>query len=111
MKQKILGVSKNTLDVDGAVSKETVAEMIEGVFQNTEADYAVAVSGVAGPSGGTKEKPVGTVFIGICERGKDKDIGVVHAQGPRSLVIAYTVNVALAALWRLLVFQERTFEK
>ncbi len=65
----ILGVNPETLEKHGAVSKEVVREMAEGVRKISGADYAVATSGIAGPGGGSFEKPVGTVFIGIaCEK-------------------------------------------
>ena len=62
-KQDLLGVSATTLRQHGAVSAETVAEMALGALQRSRAQYAVAVSGVAGPSGGSPEKPVGTVWL------------------------------------------------
>ena len=64
-KQKFLGVRADTLAQHGAVSKAVAREMAEGVRQQTQADYALSVTGIAGPSGGTPEKPVGTVFIGL----------------------------------------------
>lgn len=64
-KMKILGVKADTLDKFGAVSAETVREMAEGIRKSIYADIGIAVTGIAGPSGGTKEKPVGTVFIGL----------------------------------------------
>ncbi len=65
MKMKWLGVKKNTLEQNGAVSEQTVQEMLNGIARETGSDIAVAVSGIAGPTGGTPQKPVGTVFIGI----------------------------------------------
>jgi len=64
-KQKFLGVRAETLDEHGAVSKPVAREMAEGARQHTQADYALSVTGIAGPSGGTPDKPVGTVFIGL----------------------------------------------
>jgi nicotinamide-nucleotide amidase len=64
-KKKWLGVSGTTLTRHGAVSEATAREMAEGVRRVSEADYALSVTGIAGPTGGTEEKPVGTVFIGI----------------------------------------------
>jgi nicotinamide-nucleotide amidase len=64
-KQKLLGVHIETLDLHGAVSKPVAREMAEGARQQTQADYALSVTGIAGPSGGTPEKPIGTVFIGL----------------------------------------------
>ncbi len=64
-KQKFLGVHAETLARHGAVSKPVAREMAEGARRQTQADYALAVTGIAGPSGGTPRKPVGTVFIGL----------------------------------------------
>lgn len=69
-KTKILGVPPDTIEKYGAVSRETVAKMLEGAMERTRSDAAIAVSGIAGPSGGTAEKPVGTVYIGVSARGK-----------------------------------------
>jgi nicotinamide-nucleotide amidase len=63
MKHVVLGVEKDTLKQHGAVSEAVVQEMVAGALRISRADYAVAVSGVAGPGGGTKDKPVGTVWI------------------------------------------------
>ncbi len=65
IKSKWLGVKEETLIKYGAVSKETVSEMLDGVIKLSDANGAIAVSGIAGPDGGTKDKPVGTVFIGV----------------------------------------------
>ncbi len=65
LKIKLSGVREETLKDHGAVSGETVIEMAEGISNNAGADIAIAISGVAGPSGGTVEKPVGTVFFGF----------------------------------------------
>ena len=63
VKQQVLGVEHDTLIQHGAVSEQTVREMAEGVRRLMHTDYAIATSGIAGPDGGTKEKPVGTVWI------------------------------------------------
>jgi nicotinamide-nucleotide amidase len=65
LKQKFLGVHAETLAAHGAVSEAVAREMAEGARQQTGADFALAVTGIAGPGSGTKEKPVGTVFIGL----------------------------------------------
>jgi nicotinamide-nucleotide amidase len=65
LKENILGVKNETLWQHGAVSQETVKEMVEGALFNFKSDYAVAVTGIAGPGGGTEDKPVGTVWIAV----------------------------------------------
>lgn len=65
VKMGVLGVPESTLEKHGAVSSETVAAMAEGVRRITGSDYAVSTSGVAGPGGGSEEKPVGTVWVGV----------------------------------------------
>ncbi len=65
IKKNILQVSENTLNTQGAVSEKVVKEMVTGVLKNLNVDYAIATSGIAGPDGGSKDKPVGTVWIGI----------------------------------------------
>lgn len=63
VKVNLLHVKPETLETYGAVSEETIIEMIKGVMKSLKTDYAVATSGVAGPGGGTPEKPVGTIWI------------------------------------------------
>ena len=65
VKEQVLGVSSETLATYGAVSEETATEMVEGVFRVLCTDYAIATTGIAGPDGGSQEKPVGLVYIGI----------------------------------------------
>jgi nicotinamide-nucleotide amidase len=65
VKQKFLGVRGRTLEQHGAVSRAVAAEMAEGARKRFDADFAIAVTGIAGPTGGTKTKPTGTVFIAL----------------------------------------------
>lgn len=69
-KERILGVSHEVLETYGAVSEETAKEMAEGACRAAHADAAIAVTGIAGPDGGTEEKPVGLVYISCCVNGK-----------------------------------------
>ncbi|HET6767629.1 MAG TPA: CinA family nicotinamide mononucleotide deamidase-related protein [Chitinophagaceae bacterium] len=70
IKEKILGVSDKTLRTAGAVSEETVIQMVKGAIEKLNVDFAVATSGIMGPDGGTDEKPVGTVWIAAGNKGK-----------------------------------------
>ena len=74
-KQALLGVRPQTLESQGAVSRETVIEMVSGALVHSGASVAVAVTGIAGPGGGSADKPVGTVWIGWKRRG-----GYAHAE-------------------------------
>jgi nicotinamide-nucleotide amidase len=109
-KERFLQVSRTSLEQRGAASREVVVEMVRGLFQETEADVGVAVSGVAGPGGGTKATPVGTIFIAIGVRGEKIDAGVIH--GPtndRNGAIDMAVHLILGALWRRLAHNTTTF--
>ncbi len=70
LKESILGVKNETLWQNGAVSELTATEMVEGALRNFGSTYAIAVTGIAGPGGGTVDKPVGTVWIGVAGKGK-----------------------------------------
>ncbi len=69
-KHKLLGVSQDTLSRFGAVSRETAVQMAEGAARAAGADVAISVTGIAGPDGGTEEKPAGLVYIGCTMNGK-----------------------------------------
>lgn len=69
-KQKLLNVKEETLEQYGAVSRQTAMEMAKGAAEAADADAAIAVTGIAGPGGGTPEKPVGLVYIGCYVKGK-----------------------------------------
>ncbi len=85
IKNEWLGVDKTTLEKYGAVSEQTVKEMLLGAIEISKADYALAVSGIAGPTGGTPQKPVGTVFIGVSDRKKLK-VEEFHFKGDRNYI-------------------------
>ncbi|MEO1825049.1 MAG: competence/damage-inducible protein A [Roseibacillus sp.] len=73
-KQELVGVSQDALRSHGAVSDAVARQMAEGALKVGEADIAVAVTGIAGPAGGSEEKPVGTVFLGLAERGRETQV-------------------------------------
>ncbi len=101
-KQALLGVRPQTLEVHGAVSRETVIEMVSGALVNSGASIAVAVTGIAGPGGGSDDKPVGTVWIGWKRRGGYAKAEVFHFDGDRDAVRRQTVASALRGLGTLL---------
>ena len=97
LKESVLGVSAETLQKYGAVSEETVKEMAKGAIKNFKTDLAVAVSGIAGPDGGTPDKPVGTVWIAVAT--KDQVIAKVFLFGnKRAQNIVRSANAALSML-------------
>jgi nicotinamide-nucleotide amidase len=102
-KQSLLDVSKNTLNEFGAVSGETVLEMSDGLFSHTEADVAVSVSGIAGPGGGSEDKPVGLVWLSWGKRGKTIYAMPYNFDGDREDVRKQSIAQALNALLDLLV--------
>jgi nicotinamide-nucleotide amidase len=94
-KQELLGVASRTLDAHGAVSEQTVREMVGGALANSHADVAVAVSGVAGPTGGTSQKPVGMVCVAWAMRGAPATAATFHFEGDREAVRRQSVVAAL----------------
>lgn len=94
-KTDMLGVRGDTLDTHGAVSEATVSEMAAGALARSRADLAVAVSGVAGPGGGSAAKPVGTVCLAWARRGAPTATTTVHLAGDRVTVRRQTVLLAL----------------
>jgi nicotinamide-nucleotide amidase len=94
-KADMLGVRDDTLDTHGAVSEATVSEMAAGALARSRADLAVAVSGVAGPGGGSAAKPVGTVCLAWARRGAPTATTTVHLAGDRAAVRRQTVLLAL----------------
>lgn len=102
IKQNLLGVDPKVLEQYGAVSEQTVIQMAEGVKKLAHADYAIASSGIAGPGGGTPEKPVGTVWIAVS--GKNKTISrLFNFQNSREINIERSIAQALAMLWNLYI--------
>lgn len=101
IKRDLLGVPARVLDKYGAVSREAVTAMARGARRLCAADYAIAVSGIAGPAGGTREKPVGTVWIGIAGKKFCRSF-TFRFTGTRRQVRRKAVEKALGLLVRLL---------
>ena len=97
-KQALLGVSPQTLEAHGAVSRETAVEMVSGALVHSGASVAVAVTGIAGPGGGGADKPVGTVWIAWKRRGGYARAGLFQFQGDREAVRRQTVAAALRGI-------------
>lgn len=111
VKQQALGVSKKTLQTQGAVSQGVVEEMARGVFKQTDAIWAVSISGIAGPTGGTVEKPVGTIWAAIGKRGESIATGLIPMKSGRErhINIEYSVTYLLSALWRKMIYHIEPF--
>ena len=99
MKHKVLGVSNETLSVLGAVSAETAMQMAEGARNVSGADLAVSTTGIAGPTGGTPEKPVGLVYCGIST--KDKSYAIKLMLGG-SIIRKLTSDAVLLTILSIL---------
>jgi len=101
-KVEMLGVNPETLAAHGAVSVETAAEMAVGALARSDAGVALAITGVAGPGGGSTEKPVGTVCFAWCRRGQAPVVERNHFSGDRESIRRQSAIHALDGLLRLL---------
>lgn len=101
MKTRLLGVSEDILEGVGAVSEECARDMAAGALQVAGADIAVSCTGIAGPDGGSAEKPVGLVFIGVARRGMGTEVKRFVFPGDRAAIRAATVAAALALTGRV----------
>lgn len=98
-KVAVLGVSEDVLEANGAVSSPVVRQMAEGAARVYGADITVSLSGIAGPGGGSEEKPVGTVFCGIYNKGKVSDVKL-NLRGGRDRVRWLASQYALFEIWK-----------
>ena len=98
-KENILGVSKDTIEKYGAVSQETVREMVLGASQAFKSEFSIAVTGIAGPSGGTPEKPVGTVWFAMHRQGREPIIWNTQRKANREMIITGSKNILLGKLY------------
>ncbi|MDP2397039.1 MAG: CinA family protein [Burkholderiales bacterium] len=101
-KREMLGVSQDTLGAHGAVSEPVVREMVAGALANSHAQVAVAVSGTAGPGGGTPQKPVGTVCLAWGVKNGEPRSATLHISGDREAVRRAAVQAALEGVLKLL---------
>ena len=102
-KQSLLDVRADTLAEYGAVSGETVLEMSDGLFAHTDADIVVSVSGIAGPGGGSEDKPVGLVWLSWGKRDKTVVANPFHFEGDREAVRKQSIRQALEEMLDLMV--------
>lgn len=101
-KSQMIGVSAQALDAHGAVSEPVVREMVAGVLAHSHAEVAVAVTGIAGPGGGSPDKPVGTVWFAWALPGRPLHVRRFQFAGNRDEVRHQSVRVALEHLLELL---------
>ena len=105
-KQKVLGVKESTLENHGAVSLETAREMATGARALLDSDFALATTGIAGPDGGSEEKPVGTVVIALCDKNTCWEQTVKLSNRSRNLVRIMSCAIAQDMLRRRLLDEE-----
>lgn len=98
VKESMLGVSPQTIADFGAVSADVAKEMAEGAVKTSGADIAVSITGIAGPDGGSTEKPVGLVYIALAKRGEKTDVTKNNFKGDRADVRTQSAEMALNAL-------------
>lgn len=112
LKCALLSVSPETLERCGAVSRETAVEMAQGMQQRSGADFVIALSGVMGPTGGSAQHPVGTIYGAIAtpKRLYAGRVPFKHFPTKREVAIDYTTNILLAMLWRLLAHEVEPFQ-
>lgn len=101
IKEKLLGVSPDTLTRHGAVSEQTVIEMVAGARAALGVDVALAISGIAGPGGGTPNKPVGTIWLAVGDQERTETY-LLHAGKDREKNIQYASSRVLGLLWKFL---------
>ena len=99
-KENLLGVRQETLRAHGAVSAESAAEMARGARQRFDADLAMAITGIAGPDGGSPEKPVGTVFLALADRSGGETVKKRLFGGDRGVIRRASAIHALELLRR-----------
>lgn len=102
VKQAVLGVRASTLACAGAVSGATALEMAQGALRRFRADVAIAITGVAGPQGGTARKPVGLVYVGVAARGRRGRAWRFRFRGGRARVRSQAAAAALEMTLRFL---------
>jgi PncC family amidohydrolase len=102
LKMHLLQVKAATLQKYGAVSKEVVTEMLQGLFHTTSTNFGIAVSGIAGPTGGSPDKPVGTIWAAVGERGKVLEVWTFRMDGDRNQIIEKTSTYLLETIFNKL---------
>lgn len=108
LKTKVLGVNAQSLQTFGAVSKEIAQEMLQGLFEKTPCDIGMAVTGIAGPDGGSAQKPVGLIYAAIGQP-KGNIVSIqFNLEGSRSFIIQRTTNLLLSQLYKYVLFLKNT---
>ena len=106
IKHRVLGVSEETLSTLGAVSAETALQMAQGVKRLANADIGASTTGIAGPTGGTDEKPVGLVYVGICANCSKFSVKLLlgesgGSKNSRKYIRKLACNAVLYTIWKL----------
>lgn len=101
-KERLLGVTRKTLETYGAVSRQTAKEMAEGVAKAAHANVGLSTTGIAGPGGGTPDKPVGLVYVGCTINGQT-EVEECRFHGNREENRKQAVEATLKLLWKMLI--------
>lgn len=99
VKMKLLNIDESLLNAYGAISEPVASQMAQEILRLTNSDYSLAVSGIAGPGGGTANKPVGTICAALARRKEPPLLWTFHLEGSRETIIAQVVEALLNRLW------------
>lgn len=102
-KEELLSVSSKALDEHGAVSSEVAKEMAKGALEKSHADISISITGIAGPGGGTLDKPVGTVWFGLADREDHLEARLMQFSGDRKNVRSRSIEFALKWLLEVIL--------
>lgn len=111
LKTQILGVNSSILDQQGAVSGAVATQMVQGTLKLFDSDYALAITGIAGPGGATDSKPVGTVWTAIGQQRQTPLVWALQLAGSRQEIIQQSIHALLLQLWLLIKTQKKDMQE
>ncbi len=111
LKTQILGVNSSLLDQHGAVSGVVATQMVQGALKLFNSEYALAITGIAGPGGASPSKPVGTIWMAVGRQNQVPFVWALQLSGSRQEIIHQSIDAMLLQLWVLIETQKKSMEK